>query len=267
MLDEQVYSECLTCGTTLVTDQKSVSSDRKRRFAALKMKYTAAKTSGYTHKIWVSKGGPKVRSTHHSASGQKVKIDDYFRVGGEKLFLPSDPDGAFKETANCRCDVKYTTDIPKPTMPVSAYDENRSTIIVYANNVEEVRTGGTRAWRNNNPGNLRNYRFSQSHNSLGTAGGFAVFSSEEAGYAALMALLQTKTYQSLSIIDAIRRYAPPNENNTENYQNFIDSVTGIEGNTPMNTLTTEQTNKVAAAIKRMEGWRVGDVKWRLSKEA
>ncbi len=36
-----------------------------------------------------------------------MQIDGYFFVGSEKLFLPADPNASFRETANCRCDVKY----------------------------------------------------------------------------------------------------------------------------------------------------------------
>jgi len=53
------------------------------------------------------KGGLKTRQSHKNADGQKIRIDEKFKVGGEELFLPSDPAAALSETANCRCSVRY----------------------------------------------------------------------------------------------------------------------------------------------------------------
>ena len=44
-----------------------------------------------------------------------------------------------------------------------------------------IRSGGTRTWRNNNPGNIRASRFSYKHGAIGSAGGFAVFPTYQAG--------------------------------------------------------------------------------------
>lgn len=101
---------------------------------------------------------------------------------------------------------------------------------------------------------------------MGEAGGFAVFANEERGMDALIALLNTNTYQLLSLFDAIRRYAPPNENNTLNYQKFIERITGIRADTPLNSLSENQLEQVAVAIKRIEGWQVGTVIWRIAEE-
>jgi len=69
--------------------------------------YQAAKKSRKTHKIWQIAGGITTRQSHERANGQKVKIDEAFRVGGEALFLPNDPEASLSETANCRCSVRY----------------------------------------------------------------------------------------------------------------------------------------------------------------
>lgn len=126
-----------------------------------------------------------------------------------------------------------------------------------------MRSGGTRAWRNNNPGNLRNYDFSQRHGSLGEAGGFAVFPDEATGQGALVSLLGTDTYQGLTINDALARFAPPVENATAAYQGFIRGATGLSGTTPMNSLSNAQLNSVGNAIRRFEGWQPGTVRYRL----
>ena len=141
---------------------------------------------------------------------------------------------------------------------ISARGEGRNVVITRLL-WEEVRSGGTRAWRNNNPGNIREGRFSRSRASIGAAGGFAVFGSEAAGQGALVDLLGTDTYQGLTIDGAIARYAPDIENDTEAYQNFIRRVTGLTGDTRLSALTEEQLNGVANAIRRFEGFEEGTV--------
>lgn len=63
----------------------------------------AYKQQGYTHKIWVSQLLPDTRDAHAIAHGQKVKIDDFFNVGGELLFYPSDPNASAENVINCLC--------------------------------------------------------------------------------------------------------------------------------------------------------------------
>ena len=143
--------------------------------------------------------------------------------------------------------------------PVSVSVEGNDVIIEYSDGSMEVRSGGTRAWRNNNPGNIRNAVFAEQRGSLGEAGGFAVFPNERAGRQALVDLLSTDTYQDLTINEAINRYAPPSENNTRNYQTLIQNFTDLSGGARMDSLNTQQLNNVAGAIGRMEGWRVGTI--------
>ena len=116
---------------------------------------------------------------------------------------------------------------------VSARGEGTSVLIQHSDGRVEVRVGGTRAWRNNNPGNLRNTNFSKRRGSLGEAGGFAVFPSVNTGRHALADLLNTNTYESLTINEAINRYAPPSENVTTNYQSLIQTFTGLDGGTAL----------------------------------
>lgn len=151
------------------------------------------------------------------------------------------------------------TNPPETPTPQSARAEGLNVVVTNNNGSEEVRSGGTRAWRNNNPGNIRSGDFARSHGSIGEAGGFAVFPSEAAGQAALTALLNTNTYQPLTINQAISRYAPPSENDTANYQRLIQQGTGLDGDTRKNELTPAQLTLVANTIRTIEGWREGTV--------
>lgn len=148
---------------------------------------------------------------------------------------------------------------PTKRRAMSARAEKRDVVITYDDGTEDVRSGGTRAWRNNNPGNLRNSKFSQAHGSLGEAGGFAVFPDEVTGFDALLALLRTDTYQKLSIEDAIKRYAPPSENDTAAYERNIRRLTGLDTTKTLNTLSAGELEKVARAIRTIEGWSAGTV--------
>ncbi len=147
----------------------------------------------------------------------------------------------------------------KKRIPVSAKAQGNDVIIEYGDGSMEVRTGGTRAWRNNNPGNLENSAFSIRHGSLGEAGGFAIFASEQTGKDALVNLLKGGSYKNLTIAKTIERFAPPIENDTQHYQKLLRGFTGLDGSTIMNSLNDQQFNSVVNAIIRVEGWREGDV--------
>ena len=122
----------------------------------------------------------------------------------------------------------------------------------YADGSGIERSGGSRSWRNNNPGNIRS-----SSKKIGMAGGFAVFKDYNTGFSAIVDLLQSNTYSVLTINDAISRYAPPVENDTKNYQEMLTKFTGVESSRVINTLTNEEVSNVARAIERIEGYKVG----------
>lgn len=93
---------------------------------------------------------------------------------------------------------------------------------------------GSRAQRNNNPGNLE---------IVGDAGrdaqGFAIFSSASAGMAALVADLEAKVrkYPTYTIYDIMARYAPPSQNNTQQYAAYVANQLGVPISTQIGTLS------------------------------
>ncbi|MDR0741676.1 MAG: hypothetical protein LBF28_02790 [Rickettsiales bacterium] len=136
--------------------------------------------------------------------------------------------------------------------------ESENEIIYTKPNGERYKkTGGTRAWRNNNPGNIIDGKFARSHGAIGVGGRFAIFPDETTGMAAIAALLRTESYNRLTVAGAISRYAPPHENNTTAYHKRLQQLTGISINTPMNQLTDTQLGHVANAIREIEGWDAG----------
>jgi len=120
-----------------------------------------------------------------------------------------------------------------------------------------VRHGGSRAWRNNNPGNIRSGDFANEHGAIGAAAGFAVFPDYAAGHAALKALLKTDVYASKTIVEAVSHYAPPKENNTKAYAANLQKLTGLDGKIKLSSLTDQQLESVVNAIEKLEGTSPG----------
>ncbi len=134
-----------------------------------------------------------------------------------------------------------------PSWVIYIADDGRNTI----------RSGGSRSWRNNNPGNLRYTRFARNHRAIGTAGGFAVFPDYPTGRAALSALLHGMPYFHLSIYSAIARYAPPQDNDVNNYRQLVTRLTGLDIQHKLQDLTDEEFTRVIDAIQEIEGYVVG----------
>ncbi len=135
--------------------------------------------------------------------------------------------------------------------------QNSGIVYTKANGEQVLRSGGSIAWRNNNPGCLRYSKFTISKGAIGKAYGFAVFPDEETGMRAIAALLQSNSYKDLSIAEAIFRYAPPHENDTENYKKHLEKMTGLTADKKICTLTNAELSKVVQAIRKVEGWRQG----------
>jgi len=75
----------------------------------------------------------------------------------------------------------------------------------------------SRPRRNNNPGDIEAGKFASAHGATGSDGRFAIFPSAEAGFAAMRALFAAPSYASLTVAQAIARWAPSTENNTAQY--------------------------------------------------
>ena len=121
-----------------------------------------------------------------------------------------------------------------------------------------IRKSGSRTWRNMNPGAIRYGDFTKQYGACGKAGGFAVFPTEEHGMEALKGLLKSDGYCNLTIEAAIYKWAPPSDNNdTKAYQRHLSKMTGLNLSMKLHQLTPAQLEKVANAIKILEGWKVG----------
>lgn len=161
------------------------------------------------------------------------------------------PSGAPKPTPSDSSQLQY--------IRASAPKNSRDVVYESPDGTRTRRTGGTRAWRNLNPGNIRYSEFSRRAGAIGRAGGFAVFPDEETGMRAINALLRTDTYNNLTIAGAISRYAPPSENNTAAYHRQIERLTGLSINRRVRDLSDAEVSRMARAIREIEGWSPGRI--------
>lgn len=146
---------------------------------------------------------------------------------------------------------------PAAARPNHAVASGRDVVYTTANGTKYKRTGGSRAWRNTNPGNIRYSEFARRMGAIGQAGGFAVFPDEESGMGAISALLRSDSYNKLTVAGAISRYAPPHENDTAAYHRKIKKMTGLDINRKISELSDDELARVASAIRTVEGWTPG----------
>jgi hypothetical protein len=118
----------------------------------------------------------------------------------------------------------------------------------------------SRAWLNNNPGNIIYGSFARDNGAIASDGRFAIFPSPGTGLAAQRRLLLTEQYQNLTLAGALRRYAPPKDNNDTNaYINYVSRETGISRTTLLKDLTNEQLDSLINAMIAFEGWYPGGI--------
>lgn len=131
---------------------------------------------------------------------------------------------------------------------------------IFSNGEIIERTGGSIAWRNNNPGCIR-YNSKKHLGAIGSANRFAIFPDEATGMRAIKSLLLSDSYRNLSIASAIHMYAPPHENDTQHYIRALCGLVGVSANTKLCNLNDDQLDCVVSSIRKIEGWIVGTEKF------
>lgn len=146
-------------------------------------------------------------------------------------------------------------------MPFISARVPRPLTVVYLDEAgrETTYEGGTRSWRNRNPGNIVGGTFAEAHGAIGQDSRFAIFPDDSVGFQAVIALLKTQSYQSRTLEEAINRYAPPHENNTDGYVQFVVNQTGLSKTRRLSDMGDTDLAALAGAIKEIEGWREGTV--------
>jgi hypothetical protein len=115
---------------------------------------------------------------------------------------------------------------------LSGFGQTQPAVSTIASTIQTVEGyyPGSLAYQNNNPGNL--IYVGQAGATPG-AGGFAAFSSYDAGYQALLNQIQIYANQGLTINQMMAKYAPAGDgsNNPTAYANTIASALGVSPDT------------------------------------
>lgn len=149
----------------------------------------------------------------------------------------------------------FQVDMVHPVATHSTMGKGLHIIYQFSDGSVEHRRDGSRAWRNNNPGNIIKSDFATANGAIGGDTKFAVFPDYETGLKALRRLLKTDTYQKLTIDAALRKYDP----SCRRYKTMLRNITGLSTKMRLNQLNNEQFDAVVNAIEQIEGWHPGKI--------
>ena len=122
-----------------------------------------------------------------------------------------------------------------------------------------IRSGGSRAWRCNNPGNLRRSRYSMSkkRGAIGFAGygqdEYPVYPDTATGREALTVMLKGSVYGPLTLRKALHRYEP----GKKDYVNIVVQRTGLDPDRTIRSLSDREFVSFHQAIEFVENWTPG----------
>lgn len=122
-----------------------------------------------------------------------------------------------------------------------------------------VRSGGTRAWRCNNPGNLHasHYSTSSRRRCIGTAGDakdtYAVYPDYQTGHEALVVMLRGTVYSPRTLRKAMFHY---DERNLK-YIDITVSKTNLDPERTIKSLNDKEFERFWRAIEETEKWVKG----------
>jgi hypothetical protein len=149
---------------------------------------------------------------------------------------------------------------PSGTASEASTGGTKTTTIKGPDGKGEKRVGGSVAWRNNNPGNLRYTPLTQSYGAVGEAHGFAVFPDRKTGDAARSKLLfESNAYKGMNLEQMIKKYAPESENDTAGYLQSLIGALGVDKSTSLSNLNPAQRQKLLDAMEKKEGWKAGNI--------
>lgn len=123
-----------------------------------------------------------------------------------------------------------------------------------------IRSGGKRAWRCNNPGNLKKspYSMSKKRGAIGFAGDefdvYAVYPNYETGHEALILMLRGNIYSPLTLKQASKRYVGSDPDHIHK----IVKMTKLDPDRTIKSLTDKEFESYWKAVEENEGWEVGN---------
>jgi hypothetical protein len=117
-----------------------------------------------------------------------------------------------------------------------------------------LRTGGSRAWRYNNPGYVRCSSRSTYYGALGCDGEFAIFPDYWTGVTALRLSLCDE-YPDHTVRDALRLHLPPKAGADPD---CICDEAGLDAAAKVEDLTDTDCRAIAPALESQPGWAAGE---------
>lgn len=114
---------------------------------------------------------------------------------------------------------------------------------------------GTRADRNNNPGNIKDGAFARSQRGyIGSDGTFAKFASAADGINAQLNLLRNYYSRGVdTVAEIVSKWAPPGENNTAAYINKVAKMLGVNPTAHLGVSALPDLARVMAQVEGFHG--------------
>ncbi len=111
----------------------------------------------------------------------------------------------------------------------------------------------TRGYRNNNPGNIRKSTVKYLGEKESNDKSFKCFESPAWGYRAIFVVLDSYARRGVcTLAKMIDRYAPPCENHTLSYVDFVSQKSGVKPNVVITTTNRDIMVPVVSAMVTME---------------
>ncbi|MFM0021355.1 TIGR02594 family protein [Paraburkholderia azotifigens] len=144
-----------------------------------------------------------------------------------------------------------------PRFVSATHDKTTLTVQYVADNGDILlRSGGTIAWRFNNPGNMRppsKYVTTSIGVGDSKSGEFFIFPDYDTGRAEKKALLRRK-YNNETIASAMEIYAPRSENDTDAYIKWICDRTGFSRDRQLSSMNDSELDSMMNAMEKREGY-------------
>jgi len=159
-----------------------------------------------------------------------------------------------------------------PDLCIIYYDKYNNELIRYKDPTPESMRG-SKAWRHNNPGNIKNGPHAKKYGAIGSAGYvvpksdklayFAIFPDYNTGKNALINLLKREDYFFRTLYDYPRKYVgikdgDPDTKEAIDYRTALEKITKFDMKRTIESLNKQEFEKLLDAIERHEGWHPGD---------
>lgn len=166
------------------------------------------------------------------------------------------------DTIKLPIDMEKVGEIHKSEGNVKAFTYDGKRAVKYPSG--DIKVGGTVAWRNNNPGNIRAWKYL---GGIGKAYGFAVFETPEKGYEALKNYIRKFAFNNNkhTIATFMGEYAPTKDDTgkwvrvNRAYAKMIAAPLNVSVDTKTSTFKGDERalEVFARTVKRVEGWSEG----------